>query len=309
MEKLMKKLLLLSSILVAAPAYAKSEEIVVTARKQAELQIDTPVFIKYYDGKDLEKTSAIQLEDVFGFGTRSNVSAGDALLLSMRGQTQPDLSSTVDLSVGVYIDDVYAARTHGQNVPLLDIKNIQVLRGPQGTYFGRNTTGGAVLIQSNDVELGRDTMEYRVGYSRFNEIAASGVYNTSLTDNIGARIAVQRITRDSVSLDRVGAKYAEKDIWNGRAKLYHDGGWIKNTLTAEHYYNRGLSDQRFLVYAFPAAGALRTSNQINEDARVHTNVEHYSLKSEVYDNLKFVGGYRRVKSLNMTDYDGLPDIQ
>lgn len=306
MEKLMKRLLLLLCLLLASPAYASNDDIVVTARRVVERQADTPVFVKYYSGTELEQNNTVQLEDVFGISTRSNASAGDALLFSMRGQAQPDLASTVDLSVGVYIDGAYAARTHGQNVPLLDIKNIQILRGPQGTFFGRNTTGGAVLIESNDPTIGENYSTLTANYSRFNEFNGSGVINNTLSDNIAIRVALQRISRESVSLDQVGSKFPRKDIWNGRIKLRHDTGAIVNTLSAEHYYNRGLSDQRFLVYAFSAAGPLTTSNAINEDARINTNVQHYTLNSEIGENVKFTGGYRRVKSLNMTDYDGLP---
>ena len=302
----MKRVLLLLCLLLASPAYASDGDIIVTARRVIERQTDTPVFVKYYSGTELEQSNAVQLEDVFGFSTRSNVSAGDALLFSMRGQAQPDLASTVDLSVGVYIDGVYAARTHGQNVPLLDIKNIQILRGPQGTFFGRNTTGGAVLIEYNNPVIGENYSTLTANYSRFDEFNGIGVVNSTLSDNVAVRVALQRISRESVSLDQVGSKFPRKDIWNGRIKLRHDTGTIVNTLSAEHYYNRGLSDQRFLVYAFPAAGPLTTSNVINEDARVNTDVQHYTLNSQIGENVKFTGGYRRVKSLNMTDYDGLP---
>src|SRR3546814_7531984 len=68
----------------------------------------------------------------------------------MRGQVQTDLVATSDPAIGVYLDGVYLGRGNGSALTTLDLERIEVLRGPQGTLFGRNTTGGALNIVSKD---------------------------------------------------------------------------------------------------------------------------------------------------------------
>lgn len=133
------------------------EEIVVTARKREENLYTTPVAVTAFTAASLQK---LGIDTVAALGNHvANLSVingqgggSTQTQISIRGVGQSDFILTTDQSVGVYIDGVYYPRSIGSALDLLDIQRIEVLRGPQGTLFGRNTTAGALQIVSKPVE-------------------------------------------------------------------------------------------------------------------------------------------------------------
>lgn len=153
----MKKLLMLTiSSLALIPQYAHAEEdeIIVTATKKETNLQDTPISIAVMSDEDLKKRQVQSLLDLADGGVPSLrvatfESRQSALTIGMRGIVPGDANQPArEQGVGVYIDGVYLGRQHGLNAGFLDIERIEVLRGPQGTLFGRNTEGGAVNIIS-----------------------------------------------------------------------------------------------------------------------------------------------------------------
>lgn len=124
------------------------EEIVVQARKRAELLEDTPVSISAFDQTSLQERQILQLDALAGFVPNltilDNRTGRDASILIRGVGARPDVF--LDQGVGLYVDGVYLARQQGSILDLVDIASIEVLRGPQGTLFGKNTVGGAVNI-------------------------------------------------------------------------------------------------------------------------------------------------------------------
>lgn len=110
----------------------------------------------------------------------------------IRGQFQSDTAPTIESSVGLYFDDVNIARSAGSLANFLDIARVEVLKGPQGTLFGRNTTGGAIRIVSN-----RPTSDFegygKIGYQSFDKLTMEGVVNVPLTEGVAFRGAAQYI--------------------------------------------------------------------------------------------------------------------
>ena len=145
-------------ISAASPALAQDqiaiEEVVVTARKVAENLQDVPVAVTVFSGEQLESKNAVRVGDFAlftpGFKALAAATNATAFFLSARGQVQADTLATVDASVATYVDEMVWARSYGLNTNLLDVANVQMLKGPQGTLFGRNTTGGALLITTRD---------------------------------------------------------------------------------------------------------------------------------------------------------------
>jgi iron complex outermembrane receptor protein len=151
------------------------EEIIVTARKVEEDLQKTPIAITALSGSALEDRQVFRT-DVLDQVVPNLQFANNAPLAGnnsssqvfIRGIGQTDPTSTVDPGVGLYIDDVYIGNAVGASMALRDVANVQVLRGPQGTLFGRNTIGGAVLITTTDpgddvggefrAELGNDNL-------------------------------------------------------------------------------------------------------------------------------------------------------
>ena len=133
------------------------EEITVTARKVEENLQQTPIAITAITGAALEdrqifRTDVLdQIVPNLQFANNAPLAGNNASsAIFIRGIGQTDPTSTVDPGVGLYIDDVYIGNAVGGNMALRDIANVQVLRGPQGTLFGRNTIGGAILMSTTD---------------------------------------------------------------------------------------------------------------------------------------------------------------
>lgn len=132
------------------------EEVVVTARRREESLQDTPVAVTVLTSQMLENMQVTGTTDIdkvapniqfHSYGTLTgNNSAAQVFI---RGIGQTDATPAVDPGVGIYIDDVYMGRSVGGAMDFRDISSVQVLRGPQGTLFGRNTIGGAVLLTTN----------------------------------------------------------------------------------------------------------------------------------------------------------------
>ncbi|MET0370677.1 MAG: hypothetical protein ABW039_04780 [Sphingobium sp.] len=115
----------------------------------------------------------------------------------MRGKVQTDILATLDPSVGTYVDGVVWARAYGFNANLLDIESVQVLKRPQAMLFGRNTTVGAILVQTNDPKLDDLSGSISGNYGRFDERILTGVVNLPIVEGkIAIRASVQRYLRD-----------------------------------------------------------------------------------------------------------------
>jgi iron complex outermembrane receptor protein len=158
-----RMLALAGAAALTMPAHAQDpgihtlEEITVTARKVEENLQETPIAITAITGSALEERQVFrtdmldQLVPNLQFANNAPLAGNNSSsAVFIRGIGQTDPTSTVDPGVGLYIDDVYIGNAVGGSMALRDIANIQVLRGPQGTLFGRNTIGGAVLMSTKD---------------------------------------------------------------------------------------------------------------------------------------------------------------
>ena len=129
---------------------AAIEEIVVTARKREEGLLDTPLSVSALTASDLGRMQVDDLGDLSGIVPNLAFHMGDAAnaVVYVRGVGQRDSLSFADPGVGVYLDDVYLGRAQGAFLDVIDVDRIEVLRGPQGTLYGRNTIGGAIKYVS-----------------------------------------------------------------------------------------------------------------------------------------------------------------
>ncbi len=142
-----------SGIAAAAAATEGLEEIVVTAQKRSENLQNVPIAITAFTAESLESRGIQTLQQISNLTPNVNLDGGapfsgdsSTLSASIRGIGQDDFAFNLDPGVGVYLDGVYLARTIGANQNLLDVERIEILKGPQGTLFGRNTIGGAINI-------------------------------------------------------------------------------------------------------------------------------------------------------------------
>ncbi|MEY2926461.1 MAG: hypothetical protein RL367_938, partial [Pseudomonadota bacterium] len=219
-------MLVIVSTLAASPAFAQTAKpeaaaaeedgglgtIIVQARKVNENLQDVPVSVTVLSGQELEQKGVVRFQDIAtftpGLYMRSASNSPAGITVSLRGQFQNDTLATLDPSVGTYVDGVYWARAYGLNTTLLDISSVQVLKGPQGTLFGRNTTGGAILINSNDPVLGKFSGKLSASYGRFKEFDPTAVLNVPLGEKAALRLAFKRFSRDGYTTNSVPATAA-----------------------------------------------------------------------------------------------------
>lgn len=182
-------------------AYA-IDEIVITARKQEESLQEVPLSVVAVSGDELERRSVESLGDLgqstpnFSFGQTHN-GGSVAGVAFIRGVGQRDSHSAYDPAVGIYVDGVYMGRMYGNNLDMIELERVEVLRGPQGTLFGKNTSGGAINIITRQPDLSDATGRVQLtggSYGRFDTI---GNLNIPLVpEHLGLRVAASRLTRD-----------------------------------------------------------------------------------------------------------------
>lgn len=187
---------------IASAEEARLEEITVTARRRNESLMSTPVSVSAFSGDELKRLQVDKIDQIgrstpnVEFRSHSNASSGNNnAVVYIRGIGQSDFAASTEPGVGIYVDDAYISQAAGAVMSLVDIESVQVLRGPQGTLFGRNTIGGAVLINTvkpND-EFG-GSAEITVGEEDLLE--TSFKVNVPLTDTLFGRFALQTRERD-----------------------------------------------------------------------------------------------------------------
>ena len=173
---------------IGQPAFANLEEIVVTARKKSESLQDTPISVTALSGDRLEDmglSRITKLQDVTPNLVFQNTpafsGAGNNAAVYIRGIGQRDFIPTIDPGVGIYIDDVYLGRSAGAVFDMVDIEQVEILRGPQGTLFGKNTIGGAISIKTakpNETLSGK--FDTRIGTD--NRRNFRGMINTPISE-------------------------------------------------------------------------------------------------------------------------------
>jgi iron complex outermembrane receptor protein len=171
------------------------EEVVVTAQRLEENAQSVPIAITALTAEDLEARQVNDVEALAQVAPNLDIAPGQAnsltLAINIRGQVEVTNVPTVDPAVGLFLDGNYIARVTGANLNLVDIERVEILRGPQGTLFGRNTIGGAINIVPNKPEKAfGGTVELLAGnYDRY---ALTGVLNAPVLGERGAvRIAAQ----------------------------------------------------------------------------------------------------------------------
>ena len=126
------------------------EEILVTAQRREQSLNEVPMAVSAFTRQELDDLQADNLDSIQGAVPNLNLVQGrgsnSSVNVFLRGVGQPDALQSFDPAVGVYLDDVYMSRIQGSMFKLYDIERIEVLRGPQGTLYGKNTPGGAIKL-------------------------------------------------------------------------------------------------------------------------------------------------------------------
>ena len=169
------------------------EDIVVTATYSAQRLQETPIAITAISGDGLAARGMDNVQEIGAaipnaFIRPGSASQAGAVTIAMRGVVQTEYNYAFDPGVGVYIDDVYHGTQVGAAFDLMDIERIEVLRGPQGILFGKNSLGGAIRVFSR-APKGDNSGNIEVTYGRFNRTELRGSYDFALGENLFARVS------------------------------------------------------------------------------------------------------------------------
>ncbi|MEL0211310.1 MAG: TonB-dependent receptor, partial [Novosphingobium sp.] len=311
-------------------------DIIVTATRRAEKLQDVPLSISAIGSAQLASRGVVQTTDLAAVVPNLKVN-------SQYGDTQPNFSlrgvgvaneynSNTASPIGVYIDEVYQSFRFTHGLQLYDLERVEVLRGPQGTLFGRNTTGGAVSVYTREPKLEGTNGYLSVGYGNYDRKKIEGAVEvTAVPDQVGLRIAVTRSKGDgfwkevSPSTAFGGAKsYGTSDNFGIRGTLMMKpapnfeislkGFYSRDNPVGSPIFAKGLiggvPGTNFFGYSREADGLAYDQYHLDGAGRFYTRVTGGSLRLnyEASDALTLtsVTGYSKARFDLLTDNDGSP---
>jgi iron complex outermembrane receptor protein len=258
-------------------------EIVVTAQKRAESVQRVPISISAFDGASLQERAIASVSQLTAVSPNVTLDSGVAftassavLAASIRGIGASDFAFNIDPAVGIYVDGVYLARSVGANQDLLDVQRIEILKGPQGTLFGRNTVGGAVSIVTRDPAK---TFQVRgdLTSGRFDLVQGRVAVDMPVTSNISTLFTADVKTRNGygrrlaypsplVSNSRPYTAYpaaaydspsreGDENTRTLRGKIKYEGGALRITAGGDYQYSDGAAPTKLLLTTENVAGS------------------------------------------------------
>jgi len=304
----------------ASTGQAVGEDIIVTARRRAESLQDVPVAVTAYTGEALVRQGALDITEISD--TTPNVTletsrgTNTTLTAFIRGVGQQDPVAGFEAGVGLYLDDVYLNRPQAAVLDIYDVERVEVLRGPQGTLYGRNTIGGAVKYVtrrlSADPSFG---VRANVGTYEQADLIVSG--STPLSDVVRIGASAARLSRDGFGENlNNGLDNYNRDIWAAR-------GTVELEPTPDFFvrvsgdYTKDNSDPRNgrrLIAGF-VSGAPVLDDVFDTRAGLNSpkqEIEAYggALRAELKVNdavtIKNILAYRKDTSFAPIDFDSLP---
>jgi len=276
-ENLMKlKALFLGLSLISIPSFTFSaessesadegssifDEVVVTARKREESAQSVPIPISALGGDRLEARNITEIQDITKLTPNLNFSAqginSTVTNVFLRGIGQSNWSETQDPKIGIYIDGVYLSRPQGGMVDLIDVDRVEVLRGPQGTLFGRNTTAGLIHIITKDPTEALEGF-VNLGVGTEGHSVVRGVFNLPVTDKLSARFAMMTKETDGFITNQItGEDQGNEDSQSFRASVKYSGDTYNARFTFDHFETDELATLSSCRFIAPANGALAT---------------------------------------------------
>jgi len=316
--------------IVAAPVLAQNTDpaqdvITVTAQQRAQSSQDVPISLQVLDSEFIDSVAADDMGDLDAFVPGLDVSNGSPTQprYSIRGITTSDFGVGTDPAVGIYVDGIYAARSGASLLAFNDIERIEVLKGPQGTLFGRNAAAGAVSIvtraPSDELE-GR--LALRLGSN--NRVRTEGMINVPITDNLAIRanflsnkadgwltdaVTGEDYRRENGSADRITVRWnatpsTEILLRHSRDNISQDARPAIGIVNLPAYPATPALPVDSSAYLDPFSAPIRNDVAINRETRdlaettltIHQDIGSMTLTS--------LTSYREFSTMNREDEDG-----
>ena len=311
----------------AVSTITEDQVVTVTARRTEENLQQVPAAVSAFSERGLERIQAQDPTGLAGAVPNLNIVQGrgssNATNIFIRGIGQPDALQTFDPAVGVYVDGVYYSRIRGTQFDLLDLQRVEVLRGPQGTLYGKNTIGGALSFVTR-----RPGDEFRgeltATYGTYNQFEVRGIVSGPLTEGVAASLAMLHAQRDGYVEDSVlNRDYNDRNTEAVRAAIaFTPSSRVRIDLTADYSQDRAHltvgQPQNSLTYLVGGGTALalptnptdydftgRTTPSLPNSTRLdHWGVSAnaaFDLTSEL--TLRSITAYRELETNDYVDID------
>ena len=305
------------------------DKITVTARRRTESIQDVPVAVSAFSEEQLKDLQASNIDGLQGAVPNMNIVQGrgsaNSINVFIRGIGQPDALQSFDPGVGMYVDDVYYSRINGALFSLFDVQQVEVLRGPQGTLYGKNSTGGAIkLTTRNPFDNQGGSVEFTTGdYGRREGRFYVG---GALSETVAASLAGAKITNDGYVTDPdTGRRFNDDNTNAFRFKMMlTPSDAFRATLSVDHTkqdaaltMGRAMADLRATSLAPAGVVVLQPGAQgewdrtaktsFGEDQGQHLRHSGASLAMEWDLNAqwqaKSITSYRKLKTNSYIDID------
>jgi iron complex outermembrane receptor protein len=320
----------LSPIVLNAESFAL-EEVIVTAQKKAESLQDTPISLTAFSNERLEIEGISNLGDIGSKVPSLTIEPfpinNATLRIFIRGIGISDAQITQDPPVGIYVDGVYIARSTGTALDVADLERIEILRGPQGTLYGRNTTGGAINLITKKPTTDSIEFKQKLTFGNRDLFTSKTMLNVPLTDTLAVKLAALQTSQDGhVQNDGPGGDFGDRDVTGFRVDVRWD---ITDSLAMDYAYDNSDFDYYNTQYQHvrprtPIAGSQAdlvsgeayTSYSDSRQKSVSTiaNMEQSSTdisghaftltKDFETFQLKYIGAYRELFDKSYADLSG-----
>ena len=238
---LRKSIFALTVVAIAGNASGQDlviEEITVTATKRPESMQDIPIAVTAFTGDAIVEAGVKDIRDIAGQTPGLSIkSRGDteaSVFIRGIGSQAPGIGA--DPAVGIYIDGLYAARGTNATAAFFDVERVEVVKGPQGTLFGRNASAGAISIITNKPETGENYGSALVGFGDEGQQKYEFIYNASLNDSSALRFGVKHDRRDGLYKNAAtGQELNGRENTNARVAYAYDGGGVYSTNLSYEY--------------------------------------------------------------------------
>ncbi len=297
--------------------------IVVTARRREERAIDVPISLTAVSGEELAQRGALDITDVGNIAPNvtleSSRATNSTLSAFIRGIGQQDPVSGFEQGVGIYLDDVYLNRPQAAVLDIYDVERIEVLRGPQGTLYGRNTIGGAVKYVTK--RLPQDAyFKARATYGTYDQAEGVVTAGVPVSDLVRVGASIARLSRGGFGDNLTnGLENYNKDVWAGRASMELGGYGEPVFLRIQGDYTRDKSNPRGGHRLIPGlnSGAPVLDNVFDTRGALNDpvqDVESYGVmmsgEIEFSDalTLRSISAWRKDSTDTPIDFDALPAV-
>ncbi len=293
--------------------------IIVTARRREERLIDVPLSVTAISGDALARSGTLEIteiaQEVPNLTLEVSRGTNTTLTAFIRGVGQQDPVAGFEAGVGLYVDDVYINRPQAAVLDIYDVERIEVLRGPQGTLYGRNTIGGAIKYVTRRLP---DELQVKVRgtYGSYDQADLIVSGSAPVSDSLTFGASAARLSRggfgDNINL---GTENYNKDQWAARATLEFDNGPLFVRLSGDYVKDDSEARQgaRLIPGLLTGAPVLDDVydtraglNVIDQEVEAYGGALNVALELSDTITLKSITGYREDRSTSPIDFDSLP---